>query len=137
MTGRGQTSRAAEGSALERQTQELAELYKIVHRQSEQIEKLLQHQQDRQEPPLAHLPPPPPPPPQAPATLHPLEPFHKLFRKQHPPVFESGIDPFDAEEWINSIENFFDFMQLNEREKVSCASYMLKKDARIWWDVVK
>ena len=28
-------------------------------------------------------------------------------------------------------------MQLNEREKVSCASYMLKKDARIWWDVVK
>ena len=52
-------------------------------------------------------------------------------------MFESGIDPFDAEEWLNSIENLFEFMQLNEREKVSCASYMLKKDARIWWDVVK
>ena len=52
-------------------------------------------------------------------------------------MFEGGIDPFDAKEWINSTENLFDFMQLNEREKVSCASYMLKKDARIWWDVVK
>ena len=28
-------------------------------------------------------------------------------------------------------------MQLNERKKVSCASYMLKKDAIIRWDVVK
>ena len=47
-------------------------------------------------------------------------------------MFESGIYPFDVEEWINYIENLFEFMQLNEQEKVSCASYMLKKDARIW-----
>ena len=52
-------------------------------------------------------------------------------------MFECGIDPFDVKEWINSIENLFDFIQLNEREKVSCASFMLKKDVRIWWDVVK
>ena len=52
-------------------------------------------------------------------------------------MFEGGIDPFDVKERINSIENLFEFMQLNEREKISCASYMLKKDARIWWDVVK
>ena len=41
MIGRGQTSRAAEGSAFERQTQELDELRKIICRQSEQIKKLL------------------------------------------------------------------------------------------------
>ena len=52
-------------------------------------------------------------------------------------MFEGGIDPFHSKEWLNSIENLFEFMQLHEREKVSCASYMLKKDARIWWDVVK
>ena len=28
-------------------------------------------------------------------------------------------------------------MQLNEREKVYCAVYMLKRDARIWWDVIR
>ena len=89
----------------------------------EQIEMLLQQQQDRRETPAA---PPLPPSPLAPAALHPLEPLYEHFRKQHPPVFEGGIDPFDAEEWINSIENLFDFMQLNEREKVSCASYMPK-----------
>ena len=48
-------------------------------------------------------------------------------------MFEGGIDPFNVEEWINSIKNLFDFMQLNEREKVSCSGYMLKNDARIWW----
>ena len=88
---------------------------------------LLQQEQVRQEPPIAH----PPPQPQAPTVLHPLEPLHEHFRKHHPPVFEGGIDPFDAEEWINYINNLFDCMQLNEREKVSCASYILKKDARI------
>ena len=28
-------------------------------------------------------------------------------------------------------------MQLSEREKVCCAVYMLKRDARIWWDVIR
>ena len=46
-------------------------------------------------------------------------------------MFEAGIDPFDAEEWINSIENFFDFMQLNEREKVSCASLVCRQGAPV------
>ena len=47
-------------------------------------------------------------------------------------MFKGIIDLFDAEEWMSSIENVFEFLQLNEREKVSCASYMLKKDVRIW-----
>ena len=124
MTGRGQTSIAAESSALERQTQELAEPREIVRRQSEQIERLLQQQQDRQESPATHPPSPPPPspsPPQALIELHPLEPLRERFRKKHLAVFEGGIDPFDVKEWIKSIKNLFDFIQLNEREKVSCA----------------
>ena len=52
-------------------------------------------------------------------------------------MFKGGIDLFHAAELINSIENLFDFMQLNEREKVYYASYILKMDAQIWWDVVK
>ena len=42
MTSRGQTSRAIEGSALERQTQELAKLREIIRGMLEQIEMLLQ-----------------------------------------------------------------------------------------------
>ena len=114
MTDRGQTFRDAESSAFERQTHELAELRETVRRQSEQIKRLLQQQLDKQKPPATHPPLPPPPPLQALATLHPLEPFYEHFRKQRPLAFEGGIDPFNVEEWINSIENLFDFIQLNE-----------------------
>lgn len=30
-----------------------------------------------------------------------------------------------------------DFMDLTNREKVLCTTFMLKKDARFWWDAVK
>ena len=35
------------------------------------------------------------------------------------------------------MEAIFEFMQLNDHEKVSCATYMLKKDAQYWWDVTR
>ena len=28
-------------------------------------------------------------------------------------------------------------MRIEDNEKVTCAAYMLKNDAQIWWDVVK
>ncbi|KAL5574614.1 hypothetical protein UlMin_016313 [Ulmus minor] len=46
-------------------------------------------------------------------------------------------DPLVAEEWLSSIQTILDFMHLNEREKVLCATYVLKKDARYWWETVK
>ena len=51
--------------------------------------------------------------------------------------FVGSTDPLEAEEWISSIETILDFMQLNDRERVACVSYMLKKDARHWWAAVK
>ena len=35
------------------------------------------------------------------------------------------------------MEMILDFMQLNDQERVACASFMLKKDARHWWATVK
>ena len=35
------------------------------------------------------------------------------------------------------IEKIFQFVQIEDVEKVKCADYMLRKDAGIWWDVVK
>ena len=34
------------------------------------------------------------------------------------------------------IENIFKFVQIEDEEKMNCAMYMLRKDTRIWWDVV-
>ena len=33
------------------------------------------------------------------------------------------------------IEQIFEFVHI--KDKVKCTTYMMKKDARIWWDVVK
>ena len=35
------------------------------------------------------------------------------------------------------IEKIFEFAQIEDEEKVKCAVNMSRKDARIWWDVVK
>lgn len=48
-----------------------------------------------------------------------------------------STDPLEAEEWLSSIETILDFMRLNDQERVLCASYMLRKDARHWWGYVK
>ena len=54
-----------------------------------------------------------------------------------PTEFAGSIDPLEAEEWISSMETILDFMQLNDQERVACASFMPKKDARHWWATIK
>ncbi|KAL5554966.1 hypothetical protein UlMin_037202 [Ulmus minor] len=79
-----------------------------------------------------------PVPPRAPE--HPViqqEPLYERFRRMKPDEFEGSSDPLVAEEWLSSIQTILDFMHLNEREKVLCATYVLKKDARYWWETVK
>ena len=65
------------------------------------------------------------------------EPLYERFGKIKPAQFEGSIDPLVAEEWLSSIETILDFMQLRDRKRVLCTSYMLKKDARYWWGTVK
>ncbi|KAL5560715.1 hypothetical protein UlMin_036926 [Ulmus minor] len=65
------------------------------------------------------------------------EPLYARFGKIKPAEFFGSTDPLEAEEWINSLETIFDFMQLNDQERVVCASYMLRKGARHRWSTVK
>ena len=59
------------------------------------------------------------------------------FMKRNPPEFEGMLDPTIAEEWVSMMEKIFGFVQIEDNEKVTCVAYMLRNDARIWWDVVK
>ena len=54
-----------------------------------------------------------------------------------PPSFEGSANPLDAEEWLSSMETILDFMELNDREKIICAAYMLKREAHNWLELVK
>ena len=35
------------------------------------------------------------------------------------------------------IEKIFEFIQIEDEEKVKCVVYMLSKDVRIWWEAVR
>ncbi|GMN64787.1 hypothetical protein TIFTF001_033878 [Ficus carica] len=54
-----------------------------------------------------------------------------------PPEFERSTNPLVAEEWLTSLQIVLNFMDLTDQEKVFCASYVMKKDARYWWETVQ
>ena len=54
-----------------------------------------------------------------------------------PKEFEGSTNPLDAEEWLSFIQIIMEFMELNDQERIICASYMLKREARYWWETVK
>ena len=56
--------------------------------------------------------------------------------KRNSPTFEGTVDPTVAEEWVSMLEKIFEFVQIEDEEKVKCVVYILRKDARIWWEVV-
>ena len=57
--------------------------------------------------------------------------------KMKPPLFEGSTNPLDAEEWLSTMEIILDFMELKDDEKIICAAYVLRKEARYWWEAVK
>ncbi|KAL5552832.1 hypothetical protein UlMin_040233 [Ulmus minor] len=65
------------------------------------------------------------------------EPLYKRFYGMKPKEFEGSSNPLDAEEWLSSIQLIMEFMELNDKERVFCASFMFKREARYWWDSVK
>ena len=59
------------------------------------------------------------------------------FRRMSPPDFEGSTDPLVADEWLASLQVMFNLMYITDQEKVLCASYVLKRDARYWWETVR
>ena len=51
--------------------------------------------------------------------------------------FEGATDLLVADEWLASIQVLLNFMNITDQEKVLCPSYVLKKDAGYWWEMVQ
>ncbi|XP_075499203.1 uncharacterized protein LOC142537584 [Primulina tabacum] len=60
--------------------------------------------------------------------------MYERFHKLDPKDFGGTTDPMVAEDWIKSIDVIFTFMDLQDADRVRCASYLLKGDARLWWE---
>ncbi|KAG8386811.1 hypothetical protein BUALT_Bualt03G0187600 [Buddleja alternifolia] len=54
-----------------------------------------------------------------------------------PSDFYGSSDPIVAEEWVKSLDIIFDYMCINDADKVLCAIFLLKKEVRIWWEGAK
>ncbi|GMN72527.1 hypothetical protein TIFTF001_053577, partial [Ficus carica] len=63
--------------------------------------------------------------------------LYERFRRMKAPEFEGLTDLVAADNWLIDIQVILDFMRLTEQEKVLCASFALKKDARHWWTMVQ
>ena len=63
--------------------------------------------------------------------------WYERFRRMKAPRFEGPTDPIVANNWLIDIQVILDFIRLKEQEKVLCASFALKKDARHWWMTVQ
>lgn len=63
--------------------------------------------------------------------------IHEQFMKLQPPTFSSGVEPLEAEEWLKRMESIFDVMSVSDDQKVVLALFMLKDEARFWWEATK
>ncbi|XP_073019365.1 uncharacterized protein [Primulina eburnea] len=54
-----------------------------------------------------------------------------------PPEFDGSNDPMVALEWVKAVEAIYDYLQFEDKDRVSCAIFLLIKMARTWWDATK
>ena len=61
----------------------------------------------------------------------------KDFKAVGPPEFRGTADPIEAQTWVNEIEKAFVVARVDEGQKTSFATYMLKGEANFWWEANK
>ncbi|XP_073279520.1 uncharacterized protein [Primulina huaijiensis] len=59
------------------------------------------------------------------------------FKKMNPPEFVGSPDPLIAMEWVKAVEAIFDYLNFDDKDRVSCAVFLLTKTARILWEATK
>ncbi|GMN22076.1 hypothetical protein TIFTF001_050179 [Ficus carica] len=74
--------------------------------------------------------------PPAPRVRTPEE-LYDSFRRMKAPEFEGSTNPIDTDNWLIDLQVILNFLRLSDQEKILCASFVLKKDARLWWETVQ
>ncbi|XP_075481134.1 uncharacterized protein LOC142521846 [Primulina tabacum] len=62
------------------------------------------------------------------------EAVYERFRRMDPKEFSGTTDTMIAEGWVKSIKVIFAFMELQDVDRVRCATFLLTGDARLWWE---
>ena len=62
--------------------------------------------------------------------------LYEKFKCMKVPDFEGSSDPLVTDGWLAQIQVILDFINIVERDKVKCASFVMNKDARYLWETV-
>ncbi|XP_057508542.1 uncharacterized protein LOC130791418 [Actinidia eriantha] len=63
--------------------------------------------------------------------------LHEQFMKLNPPEFMGAIDPLVAEEWLKKLDTIFEVMEVTNEQKLTLAIFMLRGEARNWWESMR
>ncbi|MQM11381.1 hypothetical protein Taro_044288 [Colocasia esculenta] len=58
------------------------------------------------------------------------------FKRMSPPSFKGESDMLLSESWMREIEKIFRAIRCAEDDKVTLATYMLQKQADVWWSSI-
>jgi len=65
------------------------------------------------------------------------ETLYDRFNRSRLKEFEGSMDPHEAKDWLHSTRTILKVMKLRDREKILCATFMLRRKTRYWWEIVK
>ncbi|XP_073304162.1 uncharacterized protein [Primulina huaijiensis] len=60
--------------------------------------------------------------------------IYEQFRRLNPKEFGGATDPFLVEGWIRSLDIHFQYLDMRDKDRVRCATYMLRDDASLRWE---
>ena len=62
---------------------------------------------------------------------------YEQFMKLNPPKFVGTTNPLVAEEWLKKLGAIFEVMGVNDDQKLALATFMLRGEARNWWEAMR
>jgi len=57
----------------------------------------------------------------------------KDFQDTKPPLFKEAVEPLEADEWVNTLEQKFRLLRVTEELKAEYAAHQLEGKAGVWW----
>ena len=63
--------------------------------------------------------------------------LHEQFMKLNPPEFAGATDPLVAEKSLEKLDAIFEVMELTDEQKLTLHTFMLKGEARNWWESMR
>ena len=113
--------------------QQLQALQQLVTGNQQQAQPPQAQPQQAQQQPVQQLPVQPPQQ-QQPHHAHTTRITLPDFIKSNRYFDGSSNDPAIVEDWLSQVERSFVVYEIQENQKVAYGTYLLKMDARIWWD---